>query len=1483
MRNSSKNQPGVLPFRVSVWPPAAGAMPSKRFTVSLLSTILLSLGTAAHAMPSQDDGAKPVSTQTTKTSTGENTAAKNPSDRSKKKTGPRKAAKRPAQKMSQKAKREAAFQATLTAVETDRSPPVTAEQTAKPTNKGEGKRKTGGETAAAGSAVPSVNATVSAPPAAPVPGLLPPPAVVPAAVAPAVAAPAPHPAVVAAPVPHAAVAPGNVAVHAAHPVLASPDSNMAAGDPELPGRAPSSGPVRPLAGVVDLSGWVALRKLIEHPARVLGRDDADPFGVRQQFPAQEAAGNVAAVGPVAAAEGVNEGNQSDVQKTETSAEKIAANAGNAAQKAQGAIIVYTGLTPIQTLFLNAPQTRLDIAASPVADDAHVAVNQSLQSMDRDTSPISGGTADEGAQSDADVKEAPQARAGVAAPVQGSPFRAWRPGVVPSLTATQHHAPELSYVQAAAEAISNRSPGGGADAQAEAEAFIASHDSPPRQTRLVPQGSLSQAISANEADKSAAKKLEQASDEAARIAQEREWEREIEEWVRQNDGGVASRTPSDTGARTPVRARASSVNSSDADVGSDDERAISGPTSQYGDEARWNLATRSASYPNLEAQSGRLSRLKSHESLVERSSLTRDDATARLDYAQPPSYGSGNEGWSEQTESLPRSSRENSDDERPERKFSEDLRRTRGSSIPADKQLGSTPPLHSSLKEGSPESARIAAPVQRAALAGWRPGVVPRLIPPTQHASGLSYGQVAAEEIDNRSPWEETDAEAGWERQIDAEEEKTYRGVAVQTPSNRGARTSLRADASQENSGDEFVEREFGLDARNTSQPLRSASHMAARPESSGRQELAELELELNSPLNARSFVGASPLKASSGGPPDMGRIDRPHIPQGPAHVPDIPPGGPNLGAINPVVAGAGVGAGAIGNPLPIGDNDYYKKALAGATVLAGGYFLYYTFSDTAPVKSVVNTLSTGLKYASDSLWWGSTNAPLEVAQTAPSEPIERPKPLPVPSPVAQPDRQPVAPSEAQPEAQQAVPTPPANPNTWHVAYFMGRTDEICAGSAPSCPGEDDPAAGPIPPASPPPEPPTPPVEPQAQPVLSNEPEPGGEAHENTPPESDPEPESPNASGQEDGEGAPEPVAAYVEESEAPASETTQPAASETPAPEDAVSAAVTAPDEPQAVVERVAHPLAGSYNSNAWAANTMFQLNLNDRLASYLPDGAESGQKHAWIRYSGSRVHLHEGRSEWRTRGDKSTVSMGVDLLALPSGAQGQFTAGVMGGYGHFNGDTRLAKFNYSSSGKLDGYSVGLYGTYQRDVIAQEGFYADSWMLWNRFKNRARAVGLPAESYTSKGVTASVEVGYRIKLAERDHVKYVLQPHVQSIYQHVKADDFNQSDGARVQFKNGARVQTVMGLRAAAHIPTGSTAIITPYVGASWLHATKGYGVRVDGAAARMDSGRNVAQLKLGIQGALSNRLTLNADLFHNMGNQGLRQTGGNLMMNYRY
>ncbi|MVW80135.1 autotransporter family protein [Bordetella sp. 02P26C-1] len=327
---------------------------------------------------------------------------------------------------------------------------------------------------------------------------------------------------------------------------------------------------------------------------------------------------------------------------------------------------------------------------------------------------------------------------------------------------------------------------------------------------------------------------------------------------------------------------------------------------------------------------------------------------------------------------------------------------------------------------------------------------------------------------------------------------------------------------------------------------------------------------------------------------------------------------------------------------------------------------------------------------------------------------------------------------------------------------------------------------------------------------------------------------------------------------------------------------VTMPPPPSAQ-DMAIRPEAGAYNGNARAANTMFQMSLSDRLGSYNPNAAGSQRGNAWVRYSGSRSQSQDSTGQLKTTGDQNTVMMGVDMLKQSNHTGNQFTAGVMGGYGHYAGETRSNRLNSSASGKVDGHGFGLYGTFQQNTGAGQGIYADSWLMWNRFDNRAKGANAPAQKYDAQGVTGSVEVGYNVKLAERANVKYLIQPRTQAIYQNVRSKNLHQADGTNVKFENSSRVQTTVAVRAAAQIRTGLTTMVTPHIEASWLHTSKGYGVKTDEAKVNTNSGRKVGQLKLGVQGEVNRNVSLNAGLFHSRGNDRYRETGGNVSLTYRY
>ncbi len=81
---------------------------------------------------------------------------------------------------------------------------------------------------------------------------------------------------------------------------------------------------------------------------------------------------------------------------------------------------------------------------------------------------------------------------------------------------------------------------------------------------------------------------------------------------------------------------------------------------------------------------------------------------------------------------------------------------------------------------------------------------------------------------------------------------------------------------------------------------------------------------------------------------------------------------------------------------------------------------------------------------------------------------------------------------------------------------------------------------------------------------------------------------------------------------------------------------------------------------------------------------------------------------------------------------------------------------------RIEGYGGGAYLTLFSSNTPDNGFYADLWIAYNRFKNKISG-DEPEFSYRSKGFTYSGELGYTIHAAttgsnEKDRVEWFIQP-----------------------------------------------------------------------------------------------------------------------------
>lgn len=175
-------------------------------------------------------------------------------------------------------------------------------------------------------------------------------------------------------------------------------------------------------------------------------------------------------------------------------------------------------------------------------------------------------------------------------------------------------------------------------------------------------------------------------------------------------------------------------------------------------------------------------------------------------------------------------------------------------------------------------------------------------------------------------------------------------------------------------------------------------------------------------------------------------------------------------------------------------------------------------------------------------------------------------------------------------------------------------------------------------------------------------------------------------------------------------------------------------------------------------------------------------------------------------------LQAGFDLFGRETASGGIDRAGLFVAYGSMKGDVRGQALgqNDLSVGKLDinGTSVGGYWT----RIGQGGWYLDGVLMATFFGGNAassRDIGIDVGG---TGVTASLEGGYPIALAQG----WTLEPQAQLVWQHLSLDDTNDRFSS-VSFGTDSSVTGRLGARLQGETTLNGMAL-QPYLKANIWH-----------------------------------------------------------------
>lgn len=308
----------------------------------------------------------------------------------------------------------------------------------------------------------------------------------------------------------------------------------------------------------------------------------------------------------------------------------------------------------------------------------------------------------------------------------------------------------------------------------------------------------------------------------------------------------------------------------------------------------------------------------------------------------------------------------------------------------------------------------------------------------------------------------------------------------------------------------------------------------------------------------------------------------------------------------------------------------------------------------------------------------------------------------------------------------------------------------------------------------------------------------------------------------------------------------------------------------------------GAYLGNQIVAQSMFNMTLHDRRSYNAVNGQGISSNNTneqdpalWMRIktnSGKNYTAVDHNVDMDI--DSTTFQMGGDVINR-SLLQGSLIAGVMGGYGHAetNASAMTNGMKVDSDGKVDGYNLGLYGTWYANQEAKTGLYIDSWMQYSWFDNEVNGALSSNDSYSSSNWAMSAELGYAWQ-----PLNYIMiEPQAQVIFNQYDANDHYDGGGTRIHSEDSGTVTSRLGLR------ISGTEKIQPYAEVNWWHHDGNNTISMNQDRVSADNINNIYEVKTGVSAELANNFHLWGELSTQQSHTDFESYGGSVGVKYRF
>ncbi|EEG9876397.1 fibronectin-binding autotransporter adhesin ShdA [Salmonella enterica] len=308
----------------------------------------------------------------------------------------------------------------------------------------------------------------------------------------------------------------------------------------------------------------------------------------------------------------------------------------------------------------------------------------------------------------------------------------------------------------------------------------------------------------------------------------------------------------------------------------------------------------------------------------------------------------------------------------------------------------------------------------------------------------------------------------------------------------------------------------------------------------------------------------------------------------------------------------------------------------------------------------------------------------------------------------------------------------------------------------------------------------------------------------------------------------------------------------------------------------------GAYMGNQWMARNLQMQTLYDHEGSQYRNADGS----VWARFKAGKAESEAVSGNIDMDSNYSQFQLGGDILAWGNGQQ-SVTVGVMASY--INADTDSTGnrgadgSQFTSSGNVDGYNLGVYATWFADAQTHSGAYVDSWYQYGFYNNSVESGDAGSESYDSTANAVSLETGYRYDIALSNGNTVSLTPQAQVVWQNYSADSVKDNYGTRIDGQDGDSWTTRLGLRVDGKLYKGSRTVIQPFAEANWLHTSDDVSVSFDDATVKQDLPANRAELKVGLQADIDKQWSVRAQVAGQTGSNDFGDLNGSLNLRYNW